>query len=502
MQIVLYSGFTKKKNSTKRPSSSDTNLTLTGTLKENCSILNPVIQINRVIGDVVPQGHTYAYIPAFNRYYFVTDWIWNKPFWECRMSVDVLASWKTQIGQQTEYILRTDSTDDTVYNTWICDTMYPATSYHLKAQTLFPNYPFAAAYTGGIAVGTFILGIISGDTSSNAVGAISYYAMTAAQFATLKGVLFGDGNLVAMGLAEYDPNNPGTLIATGTDMSLEMTKAMYNPYQYIASCMWFPISINDIDSKVSISNIKIGWWSYPASGYLVNAQYIQFGQHVTPPAHPQAATRGKYLNYAPYTRRALMGVAGQQPIDVSYIGEHDNIALTWNVDLITGQCRLDVGVYNNEQQEATNYRIMQRDFLLGVPIQLAQITTDYLGAAVAAVDATAGVMSAVRHFDPGAALSSAANGVYNTLNASMPQMATSGANGSFLVCNNGIAILTEYIFPADEDVHHKGRPVCQLKQINTLSGFILCAEGEFDISCMEEERNLISDFLTSGFFWE
>ena len=52
-----------------------------------------------------------------------------------------------------------------------------------------------------------------------------------------------------------------------------------------------------------------------------------------------------------------MGVAGQQPIDVSYIGEHDNIALTWNVDLITGQCRLDVGVYNSEQQEATNYSV-------------------------------------------------------------------------------------------------------------------------------------------------
>ena len=502
MQIVFYSGFNKKKNSTKQPPAAQTNITLTGTLKQNCSVLNPVVQIKRVTGDVVPQGFTYAYISSFNRYYFVTDWTWNEPFWECSMTVDVLASWKTQIGTQTEYILRTDSSDDTVYNKWITDVMYPATSYYMKAQTTFPNYPFAAAYTGGIAAGIFILGIISGDTSSNAVGAISYYAMTAAQFATLKGILFGNANLVAMGLAEYDPNDPGTLIATVTDMSLEMTKAMYNPYQYIASCMWFPISINDIDTKVSISSIKIGWWSYPASGYLIDAQYILFGQHVTPPAHPQAATRGKYLNYAPYTRRTLMGVAGQQPIDVSFIGEHDNIALTWNVDLITGQCRLDVGVYNNEQQEATNYRIMQRDFLIGVPIQLAQIATDYLGVAVTAIDAVGNTMSAARHLDPGAALSSIANGVYNTLNASMPQMATSGTNGSFLVCNNGIALLTEYVFPVDEDIHHKGRPVCRSMQINTLSGYILCAEGEFDISCLDEERTMISNYLTTGFFWE
>lgn len=502
MDIIFYSGFTKKKNSTKRPPENQTKITLTGTLKDNCSVMNPTIRINRPTGDVVPQGFTYAYIASFNRYYFVSDWTWITPFWECSMAVDVLASWRTQIGSQTEYILRADTTDDTVYNPWICDVMYPATSYFTKAQTLFPNYPFSAAYTGGVAAGTFILGIISGDTSSNAVGAISYYAMTAAQFATLKGVLFGNANLVAMGLAEYDPNNPGSIIATVTDMSLEMTKAMYNPYQYIASCMWFPISVSDIDSKVSISSIKIGWWSYPASGYLVNAQYIQFGQHATPPAHPQAATRGKYLNYAPYTRRKLIGVAGEQPIDCSYIGEHDNIALTWNVDLISGQCRLDVFAYNSEQQEATNYRIMQRDFLIGVPIQLAQIATDYLGVTVAAVDTAAGVLSAARHLDPGAALSATANGVYNTLNASMPQLATSGANGSFLVVNNGIGLISEFVYPVNEDVHHKGRPVCQLKQINTLSGFILCAEGEFDISCMNEERDMISNYLTSGFFWE
>lgn len=499
MQIVFYSGFTKKKNSTKQPPAGTSNITLSGTLKQNCSVLNPTVQIKRVTGDVVPQGFTYAYISAFNRYYFVTDWTWNEPFWECSMSVDVLASWKTQIGQQTEYVLRTDTTDDTVYSPWICDVAYPGTSYFTKDQTLFPNYPFSSAYTGGVAAGTYILGIISGDTSSSSVGAITYYAMTAAQFAGLKGILFGDANLVVMGLAQYNGNDLEPLV---TDMSLEMTKAMYNPYQYVASCMWFPIQISDIDTKTLVTSIKLGWWSYPASGYIVNAQYITFGQHATPPAHPQAATRGKYLNYAPYTRRKLLGVAGEQPIDCSFIGEHDNIALTWNVDLITGQCRLDVFVYNSEQQSATNYRIMQRDFLIGVPIQLAQIATDYLGAAVAAVDMTAGVMSAVRHLDPGAALSATANGVYNTLNAAMPQMATSGANGSFLVVNNGIGLISEFVFPTDEDIHHKGRPVCRNIQLNTLSGYILCAEGEFDISCMDEERGMISDFMTTGFFWE
>ena len=501
MQITLYSGFKKKRNSTKLPEAGHSSLVLTGTLKENCSILNPVIRINRVQGDVVPQGMTYAYIPDFDRYYFVTGVAWSKPFWEISMAVDVLASHKTQIGLSSHYVLRTDPTVSQQENPWIADSMYPATSFFVKDVTVFPNYPFAAAYTQGLAAGVYILGIISGETSDT-VGAITYYAMTASQFGTLKGILFGNANLVAMGLAEFDPNHPGQLVPLVTDMSLEMTKAMYNPYQYIASCTWFPFDVSAIDEKTLISGIKIGWWSYPAEGYQLGAQLATFGQHAAPPTHPMAATRGYYLNYAPFTRRKFLGVFGETPVDCSYIGANDYIAITWNVDLITGQCRTDIGVYDNSQQSPTIVKISQREFLLGVPIQLAQVSTDYLGAAVTAVDATAKTVGNLFSLNLSGSVSSAAHGIYDTLSASMPQMETSGSNGSFLSVNNGFRMISEFFIPVDEDITHKGRPLCANKVINTLSGFILCADGDFDISCMDEERTMITDFLTSGFFWE
>ena len=146
MQITLYSGFKKKRNSTKQPGSGQSSMVLTGTLKENCSVLNPVIRINRVMGDVVPQGFTYAYIPDFDRYYFVTGVAWSKPFWEISMAVDVLASHKAQIGLSSHYVLRTDSTTD--FNPQITDTMYPATNdidlYQISLNSTFvsniPNY--------------------------------------------------------------------------------------------------------------------------------------------------------------------------------------------------------------------------------------------------------------------------------------------------------------------------------------------------------------------------
>ena len=192
------------------------------------------------MGDVVPYGFTYAYIPDFNRYYFVTGWAWNPPFWEGSMTVDVLASHRSQIGTSSHYVLRTDSTTD--YNPMITDTMSPASNEIDLEQFSLPS-PFTSQINNGI----YVVGLISGD-STNSVGAITYYAMTSAQFGTFKGILFGNGNLVTMGLAEFDPANPGQLIPLVTDMSLEMTKAMYNPYQYVASCMWFPFPISALPS--------------------------------------------------------------------------------------------------------------------------------------------------------------------------------------------------------------------------------------------------------------
>ena len=121
---------------------------------------------------------------------------------------------------------------------------------------------------------------------------------------------------------------------------------------------------------------------------------------------------------------------------------------------------------------------------------------------MAAVDATAGVISSLTRFDVGGAISSAAHGVYNTLQSSMPIVETSGANGSFLTPYKLTRISYHFYQIADEDIGHKGRPLCAIRQINTLSGYILCADGEIDIPCTEEERAAIQNFLTSGFFWE
>ena len=498
MTIDFYINFTKKKNSTKRPVEGGivSKTTLTGYLKEPCSIFNPVINIQNIPIQNSPEVMNYAYINIWQRYYFVEDWVWNDGLWTVRMTCDVLATWRHEIGEQQEYILRTDSAT-TDFDGAITDTMYPATTdFNLEVVNF--NNPFETV----ISDGCYVVGIING-ASSNSIGAITYYAMTAQQFGSLKQTLFGNDGLRAMNLLD------NTDTWTATDMTEEIFKTMYNPYQYIASCTWFPISQSSMAGS-SVSSIKIGWWTYNLSGKLLSSVTLQLNESpVQLPVHPQAATRGKYLNYAPYTKMTLHGKFGSLPIDTSYLEIGNYMINIYTIDLVSGQCLFQVYIANNSAGTGRKL-IVKTEFLIGTPIQLAQIGRDYLGATVNAISAGSSAMQGAMTGGmaagiPGAiigAIANAGNGIYNTIQSSMPQLQTSGVNGSFM-CSviTTQLIIINYII-VDEDITHRGRPLCKVKTIKNLTGYVLCAEGDIDIACFDNERDIITKFLTTGFFWE
>ena len=501
MFSVILLDFAKKENSTKQPTGGG--LAVQGVLKEPCSIANPRIRIERMANDASPSSYTYAYINTFGRYYFIKDWVWTDGLWEVDMEVDVLASFKTQIGQQSEYVLRTDSTTSD-YNGAISDSAYPATTDFSISRVVFDN-PFA---TDGIGGGTYIVGIISGD-SANAVGAITYYAMTSAQFGALKSYLFSQPALEKMGLMELAGQ---VLTWKAEDMSEEIFKTMYNPYQYIASCMWFPINISDVPAG-SAGPIQFGWWTFSGEDGISGSKLTQtignFHDSVeTLPVHPQASTRGKYLNYSPYSKYTLHGKFGSLPLDTAFFEVGSYIVNTYSVDYVSGQCLFQVFVSGNSSGTGRSL-ITKSEFMIGVPIQLAQIGRDYLGTAVSALDAGRATISGALAGSVGGlggaiigGLSAGAGGIYNTIDASMPQLQTSGINGSYIEIELATILIAIHFVVVDEDVHHMGRPLCEVRQLNTLTGYVLCSEGDIDISCYDAEKTKIRNYLTTGFFWE
>ena len=170
MVIFLYD-FTKRNNSTKQPNPADAE-SFTVQLKNETSFLNPSFEMNPsglTEGLFSPSAYNYCFVPYWQRYYYITDWTWKNGIWEFSCIVDVLASFKTEIGATSSYIVRAAGDMDGT----IIDTFYPAKSNATIIKTNVASAWYNVAPSGG----SYILGCINYQ-SSNLVGAIAYYALT------------------------------------------------------------------------------------------------------------------------------------------------------------------------------------------------------------------------------------------------------------------------------------------------------------------------------------
>ena len=98
-----------------------------------------------------------------------------------------------------------------------------------------------------------------------------------------------------------------------------------------------------------------------------------------------------------------------------------------------------------------------------------------------------------------------ASGILSSVGDMMTNRAVSiGYNGSFIETYNinTASFICEFYNQADRDVSHEGAPLMAVRTINTLSGFIKCADGHYDGSCFDAERIEINNYLTEGFYYE
>ena len=159
MTIKTWAGFTKRKNSTARPSAGYVSRTVT--LKDGTSIENPTFLLTGALFSI-------DYVEAFNNYYFVTDVVSiRNNLTEIHCTMDVLATHKSAIGSYTAFIERCDN----YRNPMIPDP--------LVAMTNGENVYHQAVSVGNIFsdTGVFCLGCISEKGSS--AGFCSYYLMNA-----------------------------------------------------------------------------------------------------------------------------------------------------------------------------------------------------------------------------------------------------------------------------------------------------------------------------------
>jgi hypothetical protein len=77
-----------------------------------------------------------------------------------------------------------------------------------------------------------------------------------------------------------------------------------------------------------------------------------------------------------------------------------------------------------------------------------------------------------------------------------------GQQGSFTLYDTQTLTLSGRFLPlVPEDLQHRGRPLCQLRRINMLSGFLMCADADVIIPCTEREKQAIQSYLQSGLYY-
>lgn len=464
MNITVYDNFKKAVNSTKQPSGGRT---ISVRLKDNCSVVNPVFRLKSNDKDI-------NYVKWDNNYYNVdnVEFLANEEI-AVHCTRDAMATFKGDIGDSTQYIARSAS----AYNSLICDNKYP--TYNVaNSQTLLLSGLQNQISTQG----TIVMGIIN----SNSNKAVTYYAFNPAgsDFQNFIDYMFSGAYL--------DSSTLG--------ISQEMQKELFNPIQYIASCMWFPIPLDYIDTYLDY-NMKFGWWSSdpPRQGSGIsetNRVYSEIIEQFHMPRHPQASSLGDYMNGAPFTRYTLHCWGfGDIPLDAMHFVANDTCIIQIHVDLYTGSATLHVIT-------GRGATIATQSVQFGVPMQLSQITQNLVHGAVTTI---ASATSAVTSFAAGNVVGGAlgiANGIVNAIDNAMPQVRNMGSNGSKVQFSFTPEITCEYYYQTPHDVVNMGRPLMESRRISSLRGYIECCNVDLITSATPEEKNEIIRYMTSGFFYE
>ena len=456
MVIKAYTGFSKKPNSTKQPSSGGSDITVR--LKDNCSVLNPVFLLT---------GYNLAhnYVQWGSRYYFIDDIvIVGNELAEYHCSYDAMATFKSDIGSSSQYVARAAAAS----NGRIVDTYYPATAQNTHSADIQTS-PFVTDISNGY----YVIGI-QGKGSGGNGGAVTYYRATASSMKAL---------------VNYMLDAPSSYQVS--EISSELLMCIFNPLQYIVSCMWFPFA-----PPIMNGNCYVGWWQASISG-IDMLSTLEWGTNLTftIPKHPKAASRGQYLNLPPYSRYKLeAGPWGIIPLDNMNLMDATTLTCDYKVDLMTG-----TGRFNIKSRDVLAYEAVYTT-QIGVPVQLGQNMFNQ-GALMDMLSSGGSTIRSALTGDPAGMLVNGITAIGDAAALSQSIPSTMGSNGT-LSFNNVFALIGDFLDVANDDVAQIGRPLCEVRTISGLSGFIQCHNADLDIAASPAEKDTIISYMNGGFYYE
>ena len=462
MTGTFYSNFSKMKNSTKQPTGGTS---VTMTLKEGTSIEKPTFILSG-------NQFSYNYVQAFGHYYFVEDIkSVRNGITEIECSMDVLATYKSDISSYAAFVERSSLTYDTMLpDPFVAvgnsETVDSATT---SVGTIFNS------------TGIFVLSVLNNKGSGS--GFTCYYIM-------------GITDIEA--LAHY----VNTDWAAGASDFFDFIKASFlNTADCIIDCIWVPYSVAAIPTGTTAGEtVKIGVDNVTGvTGWRILQPCI-LSQTVTVTI-PHVYSDFRKGN--PYTSVQVF-IPGYGMVDVNPLEFSDNkITLQFDGDFSTG----DTVCY---MKNSSGKLISTYTYNMAVPCPVGKVGANTTGFMSSAIQTVGGLIMASALPGAGgvAAGIGAASSAINTLSTALgPTASVHGGKGGRAMAQNGLDVIVTVKAKDTKDpddlLAREGRPVMKLTTLSTLNGmYIKCSDASVPIAGMGSEKDAVNDFLNSGFYLE
>lgn len=469
MNLTIWVNFSKRRNSTKRPSGGDGVYDVK--LKEDTSYMRP-----RFITNATNIEATYA--KWADRYYYITDIIFlSNDLRELVCELDVLATFRTEIGNYTTLISR--SSADQNYD--IVDSIYPAKTIPITKRVQIAN---PGVFTTDFAQGTFLIG-------TSGKHGFRVYVMNMQQANSAMESLF--------------PQNSQTLNQwVDSTFNTATMGGSASATQFITFYRWLPLKYTTIAALTNSANeFWVGPWnmvdgvvlSGPVHYVSGNINYGIFNTSVTFPARDDNGSRGKWEYLAPFAQYSIYAPPfGLIPIDAAYlVSASREISFDLMVEFLSGNATLrtyySLGQSGPKMQGVYTHNLSCDLRQAGGSINIGGI----LGGAASAVAA----YFKEDYVGMGASIANAAA-------ATIPSTSAVGGGGTGPTADMGenwYAYAT-YFDPIDENKDELGRPLAEVKQISSIPGYVQTADAKIEIPGHIDEMVEVNNQLNSGIFYE
>lgn len=446
-EIVLYH-FSKRKNSTKRPTGQGTEVPCL--LKSATTFQNPTFILQKPMNYMLQ----FNYAKWADHYYFIdsTTSI-NAGQTEISCTEDVLATYKNEISNYTCFIERSSNqttlANDTMYiptNDWVLSTRNVRHKEKIMTSTYSQQY---------------IIRVVS------RTGVASYY-INGDQLNNLLDYMYTESNF--------------------TDVITDaITKLMFDPFKYIVDLKWIPF----VESAFKNNNneaIQLGFWDSGVIAKRIDEDtVVNFSYSFAFDNPLYAITDFRY--YSPsfsnyFIKLPFIGVVALNPYKID-----ESVNALYQFDATSGLCNVFL------QSKKVVFASYQ--FQLSVPVQIGYATTNIAQLTTSAVSlVSAGLQGNIAQ--------GISSGIEAGRSITAPEVSMLGTIGNISnILNNQILEFNSYACTSmDPDGASEGYADGTVRSISGLSGYIKCRNASIEISGFTGDQEAVNNYLNSGFYYE